>query len=356
MRGGRQGVLRTVIDSGAYLRGGEGLETCSSCRIPFNVPTHSHPDPIFVLGITERSGTNFLFHLLCLHPCCEHGGPIWESEPIRHLDHLARYTSAVYKSWNPEWQVDSAIGPEAVLRRDLGDAVVRYLNRQMPDGVSVEAPEADLHPVRRLVTKMPSVRGLPVFFDFFPHARLIVLVRDGRAVVESGIRTFGWDFEAASRAWADAARTVLDFLGSQATRETQYLLVRYEDLVEETEHTLRHILEFLELPAAEFDFEAAKRLPVFGSSDVREVGTRSMHWDAVPRQTDFNPTTRWHDWRPARQDRFLWLAGVGLKHLGYPAQRRCRSGLLWRIRNSFLDLVWHVRRPLVANRKSTRRG
>jgi hypothetical protein len=69
-----------------------------------------------------------------------------------------------------------------------------------------------------------------------------------------------------------------------------------------------------------------------------------MHWDPVVRQTDFNPTTRWHDWRPARQDRFLWLAGVGLKQLGYPAQRRCRSGLSWRIRNSFLDLVWHVRR------------
>jgi hypothetical protein len=320
------------------------------------VRTNSHPDPIFILGITERSGTNFLFHLLILHPSCEYGGPIWESEPIRHLDDLARYTSAVYNSMSREWQVDSEIGPEAVLRRDLGDAVVRYLNRQMPDAVSGESPEANHHRGRRLVTKMPSVRSLPVFFDFFPSARLLVLVRDGRAVVESGIRTFGWDFEAASRAWAEAAHTVLDFQGSQATRESQYLLVRYENLVEETERTLRHILSFLEVPATEFDFEAAKRLPVVGSSDVREAGTGPMHWDPVVRQSDFNPTTRWHHWRAARQDRFLWLAGDGLKQLGYPAQRRCRSGLSWRIRNSLLDLVWHVRRPLVANRKSTRLG
>ncbi len=39
----------------------------------------SGQDPIFILGISERSGTNFLFHLLCLHPDCDPGGPIWEN-------------------------------------------------------------------------------------------------------------------------------------------------------------------------------------------------------------------------------------------------------------------------------------
>jgi hypothetical protein len=317
------------------------------------MPRPPYPDPIFVLGITERSGTNFLFHLLCLHSRCEHGGPIWENELIRHLDHLARYTGAVYTSWNPIWQVDSTIGPEGVLRGDLGDALIRYLNRQMPSDAPTE-DEGSLHHARRLVTKLPSVRGLPLFFDFFPRAQLIVLVRDGRAVVESGMRTFDWDFEAASRRWAAGARTVLEFLGSSTDHATQYLLVRYEDLVEETEHTLRHILEFLELPAADFDFHAATCLPVVGSSDVRAAGTQSMHWDPVVRQGDFNPTSRWHDWPPARQDRFLWLAARYLTQLGYPAERRCRSGAWWRIRNSFLDLAWYVRRPLLAmrNRRS----
>ena len=35
------------------------------------------------------------------------------------------------------------------------------------------------------------------FFAFFPCARLLILVRDGRSVVQSAVDTFGWDFDTA---------------------------------------------------------------------------------------------------------------------------------------------------------------
>ena len=55
---------------------------------------------------------------------------------------------------------------------------------------------------RRLVTKNPSVIGIERVFTFFPTAQVIILLRDGRAVVESCLRTFAWDFDLATRRWA----------------------------------------------------------------------------------------------------------------------------------------------------------
>ena len=44
------------------------------------------------------------------------------------------------------------------------------------------------------MTKSPSVAHLDRFFAFFPRARLLILVRDGRSVAQSAIDTFGVEF------------------------------------------------------------------------------------------------------------------------------------------------------------------
>ena len=59
-------------------------------------------------------------------------------------------------------------------------------------------------------------------FDLFPDDYLIVLVRDGRAVVESKQRSFGETFESAAREWAAGAETILRFAREHAsTRGTR---------------------------------------------------------------------------------------------------------------------------------------
>ena len=108
---------------------------------PLPVPPRN--DPIFILGISERSGTNFLFHLLCLHPECHPGGPIWENYLTLHLDLLVRFAETVYEEWNPKWNVAETIGPSGVLLEDLGNGLIDYLNRQMrvtPSSECVVAP------------------------------------------------------------------------------------------------------------------------------------------------------------------------------------------------------------------------
>src|SRR5262245_57486813 len=161
--------------------------------------------PIFILGITARSGTNFLFHLLCLHPDCDPGGPIWENYLLMHAGALVRYADAVYDSFNPEWRVDEIIGPRDVLLRHIGDGLIEYLNLQHDHRSATGAMRANDAltggSVKRLVTKTPSVRHLTAFLKIFPHSPLLIIVRDGRAVVESGSRSFGWDREWAIRDW-----------------------------------------------------------------------------------------------------------------------------------------------------------
>jgi hypothetical protein len=316
-------------------------------------PTNSTRSvPIFILGISERSGTNFLFHLLCLHPECHPGGPIWENYLTLHLDLLVRFAETVYAQWNPQWNVAETIGPSGVLLEDLGNGLIDYLNRQMrgpPSSVgSTTDREANVAGGaapgrRRLVTKNPSVRNLPLFFRLFPRAPLLILVRDGRAVVESGVRSFGLSYEHATHDWTDAGTSILQFLESPIAKQSPLRLVKDEDLFHHPEKQLRNILEFLRLSPERYDFSAAQRLPVVGSSELAQQGERTVHWRGVEKQAGFDPTRRWEHWSAARKERFLWIGGEVLKQLGYPTQPPATSHWWWTARNMALDLMWRLR-------------
>ena len=143
----------------------------------------SRPDPIFILGIMPRSGTNFLWDLLRLHPQCAPGrSPIAEDFFLEHSDHLVEYVNQVQAAWDPLWgEFESRI--EDRLAAALGEGLVSFLWVKRD---------------RRLLAKSPSVRNLHRFFTFWPDARLVILIRDGRSVVQSCMRTFGWDFDLAA--------------------------------------------------------------------------------------------------------------------------------------------------------------
>ena len=141
-------------------------------------------DPIFIHGITPRSGTNFMCDLLLLHPQCARGrDPVREDLFLQYSDHLVAFTEAVRANWDPIW---GTFGTELpyLLRAGIGEGLVSFLWTDRD---------------RRLLTKTPNVRNLERFFSFFPWARLLILVRDGRSVVQSGMDTFGWDFDRACR-------------------------------------------------------------------------------------------------------------------------------------------------------------
>jgi protein-tyrosine sulfotransferase len=283
--------------------------------------------PIFIHGILPRSGTNFLYDLLLLHPdCCSAREPVKEDLFLEHSNHLVAFTEAVRAAWDPRWGTfDSDIREQ--LCAGLGEGLLSFLS-------------VDSH--RRLVSKSPSVRHLARFFAFYPRARLLILLRDGRAVVHSGMETFGWDLDRGCHKWSEAAKTILDFRRVESAHTDRWRLVRYEDLLDDTEGQLRRIFEFLALDPAGYDFEAARNLPVRGSSAFGRQG-RDVHWEPVPRDASFAPKERWRSWSAKQLERFDWLAGDELRDLGYTDQPAPTS-VTRSMKNVLLDWRWSIAR------------
>ena len=258
------------------------------------------PAPIFILAPLPRSGTNFLWDILRLHDDCATGrSPIWEDYLLRNAHHLAQFVDGAQGSWDPVW------GPTDHLRGDLaaslGDALVRFMT---------------IDPDRRLLTKSPTLDNLELFFDFFPRAHLVVLLRDGRDVVDSGMATFGWELEAAARAWAKGVDRVQRFVARDDVPADQCSIVRYEDLVHRADTTIPSLLRELQLSDDGIDVAAVVDLPVRGSSQFKGE-TDDIHWHPVPRADGFNPTRRWQRWDAAAHRAFGGVAGAQLRRLGY---------------------------------------
>lgn len=286
-------------------------------------------DPIFIQGIMPRSGTNFLWDLLLLHPDCSRSRiPVQEDLFLDHSDHLTAFTQSVRAAWDPIW---------GTFPGDISDRLCAGLGEGLVSFLWIDRE-------RRLVTKSPSVRHLDRFFTFFPWARLVILVRDGRSVVQSAVDTFGWDFDRACREWARGADTIRAFERAETSRAHKWRIVRYEDLVDDTEGQLRSLFDFLGLDAAPYDFEAARNLPVYGSSAFGRQGA-AVHWQPVAKDASFAPKERWRSWTDAQTDRFEWLAGPQLRALGYDTSPRRRSFVL-SLQHLWRDWQWSTQRTV----------
>ena len=261
-------------------------------------------DPVFVHGIFLRSGTNFVFQLLRLHPDLAAGRPIREDRFLEHADDLFRFVESVKSAWNPDWGIPEDIDDQ--LLGCIGNGLVSFLVGE---------------PQKRLVVKNPSVRNLGRFFSLFPTARLVVLLRDGRSVVQSGMASFGWDLAFGAQRWAEAAEEIVEFKRN-SDEPSRFLIVRYEDLLTDLRPQMERLLDFCRLDRSSFDFERAARLPVYGSSEFFGPEHTSLHWQPVERDDTFDPRRRWRDWSSAMHEEFWAIAGAQMRRLGYAEDAR----------------------------------
>jgi hypothetical protein len=122
----------------------------------------------------------------------------------------------------------------------------------------------------------------------------------------------------------------------------KYLIVRYEDLWDDLEKELGKIFDFLDLNPTLYDFEAAAKLPVRGSSVFGKVAEDDVHWSPVEKDKDFNPIARWAHWPRSRHERFNWVAGKYLRECGYEEKSYPGHHALWTIWNKGLDIKWKL--------------
>jgi hypothetical protein len=258
---------------------------------------------VFIIGIEHRSGTNFLSDLLALHADCCRPTTIGEDFLLHHAEHLRRYAAGLHESWNPDWRGSAS---QAEIGAALGRGLLAVLQQQ-----------AD-RPAARLVTKTPRADRLSLFPWLFPDHPLLLIIRDGRSLVESAVRSFGWTYPKAIDRWARGARRILEFDRDEHAGNCRYLVVRYEDLVTDLDAELARILAFLRLSPARYDFDAARALPVRGSSSLKSQG-QSLHWTPIAKPQDFRPLERASGWTASQHRRFARKAGYLQELLGYPA-------------------------------------
>jgi hypothetical protein len=291
-----------------------------------------------------RTGTHFLANLLCQHPDCVKS-PLAEDALLSWAHLLARYVTRTNEQWT-EVAGEPHDGYEDLLFQSLGEGLTSFLHsaKAITDEERLKkfgGTRRDDPASRRLVTKTPGIDNLEHFFKLFPEAHLLIIIRDGRAVVESEHRSFKSDRERSTRAWAKAAQRLIRFETNPPVAKEKYMIVRYEDLHANTETEILKILDFLGLDSAKYDFQTALNLPVVGSSTFKRQSEK-LSWLPVSKTPDFDPLNRAGDWTRAQHERFNWLAGRELERLGYAKEAHVGNQRVSAMRNMLLDLAWAV--------------
>ena len=167
-----------------------------------------------------------------------------------------------------------------------------------------------------MLLKVPSVHYLDRFYSAFPFEHLLVLIRDGRDVVQSTIRTWPQlKFSFVCRRWKRSAEMVLACDKRFSQRPKGYWLARFEDAVCDPSSFVKEAYERFGLDKSQYPYESMHKLPVRGSSSaLRQDG---VVWDPVEKPKGFDPTGRWHGWSAAKKRTFKRIAGQALIDLGY---------------------------------------
>ncbi|MEM7271499.1 MAG: sulfotransferase [Actinomycetota bacterium] len=256
--------------------------------------------PIFILGMLQRTGTNHLWDLFALHPNVETAAPVFEDHLVRWAPHLVAYADDVSRGWSPEWNVPPEEAEQ--LLRHLGKGVQQWLAQRS---------------TKRIVTKMPTVEQAQHYFSLFPDSPLVVIVRDGRSVAESGVKSFGWSYERAFRRWNMAAEIVLQLQRDHGDRDG-FAVVRYEDIIDKPGAVMRDLCVVADLDVDRYPIEEVESLPVRGSSTLKSDDNEAqLHWAPVERSGSFNPRERWRSWDEHLHRRFAAVAGASQVALGY---------------------------------------
>lgn len=268
------------------------------------------PPPFFIVGC-PRSGTTLVRNLLRSHPDLtipaeSHFMPSFfraygDPEDAREARRLAERILRTW--WVQRWRLK--LEPQ-----DLeGCRSYRELVGRLYEAV------ADREDALRWGDKTPGyARHLSTLTAIFPGAQFVHVVRDGRDVALSLLRTgLGpRSVYTAARCWKDhvvAARRDGAPLGSQQFKE-----VRYEDLAARPELTMRELCDFLEVP---FDQGVLRPTPIDWRTSPSTFGPRRAGHISDSELVRSN-AGKWRQELPPREvEIFESVAGDVLEEYGY---------------------------------------
>jgi hypothetical protein len=194
--------------------------------------------PVFIGGV-PRSGTTLLRVMVDSHPAISCGPEI---RVLASLGALRQRLGQALSIGNK--------APGADLNARLDRAFANLTSSLLEPALAASGK-------RRIAEKTPSnLLWLTQLGNWFPDARLIHVIRDGRDVAASLVKTNWIDHQTgqpyeyvqsvqnAARFWSEMVRTGCK-AGRSPLLQERYLEVRYEDLVLAPEQECRRICEFL---------------------------------------------------------------------------------------------------------------
>ncbi|GAK55293.1 hypothetical protein U27_02125 [Candidatus Vecturithrix granuli] len=259
-----------------------------------------HPPTVFLHGVTPRSGTGYVSHLIGLHPDIhKHPQDIWEVPFLKHSDDLIAFRDHFFDTYPYN---RGKIGDDDFFVL-FGSAFIGYMY-------------ALTNPQQRLLLTEPGVEFLQYFYRFFPHEQLLLLMRDGRDVVESHIKTWSnGSFADYCSYWAQSARLMLQFYEASKNTPYQCWMGKYEEAFFQPEDFVKRICTYLGLEPSKYPYERIADIPVIGSSTFQEV--QKGNWVSKPRHENFKPIGRWQQWSEVQKDIFKKIAGQTLIEAAY---------------------------------------
>ena len=238
--------------------------------------------PGFIVGV-ERSGTTLLSAIINRHSqVCV----IPETHFFRLLYGYRKGLKDFRKDWpasldsimskmdpTPDWQPSS----EEILQR-LNNA------SRMPEVSEILNAIGTLVAAKRnkklWLEKTPGhIRYLNQIRNFFPNAPIIHIVRDGRDVAESNAR-MEWQkgsFSNCLMQWREGIQKAEKFMAS----DKQFVNIRFEDLIGDTNKTVKSICEFLGI-----EFEPEMIVPDGSENNLIETGMKHKEFVKRPITTD----------------------------------------------------------------------
>jgi protein-tyrosine sulfotransferase len=261
---------------------------------------------VFLHGVLARSGTNYLSDLIERHPdICAHPHQFWEFPLLAVTDQISELQNDFARVYRRNADVLKPLEFAAC----LGSGLLRRLQHMVGED-------------KTMLFKFPYVYYIDLFRILFPRDYLILLLRDGRDVVSSSMRSFKEKgvfrqrFVDYSAEWACAARAILAYEEGAPRNHPRTIVVRYEEVLEQPEEHVREIVKRIGLDPEKYDYTSLKSMPVRGSSDLAgQAG--GMHWKGVKPPEHFKPVGRWKDWPQRKKRRFKAIAGEALIAAGY---------------------------------------
>ncbi|MEL6870156.1 MAG: sulfotransferase [Pseudomonadota bacterium] len=283
------------------------------------------PQPIFILG-SARSGTTLMASIvassqsvaeyraetLLLHRCDRYYGKL--ADPAAKERFVRDWLqSRQFKRASITEETARSMVAQSSSYAELLEALMTHIARTQDKTHWIDSTPSNVFEMQTIVEQ-------------FPNAKIINVVRDGRAVAAS-LRKLGWTSVGSRSSVGALQYAALKWASSvQAFQQMSYrvatptLSVQYESLISEPVETLRIIRDYIDLPDI--------TLVTSDSSGKSTVASNSA-FGRLDEGISTEPMTRWR--KQLSSEEILAIEAVvgrTLEHCGYPLIADSRQSLL----------------------------